>query len=103
MVSVRHAIVLIALTAAALASWYLARPGNGDDDTVPSFDATQQGYYLKSARILGTGSDGGLLYELRAEEAQQQEGGVIWVLGQGHRNTHAIPGSRPGQLSGRDE
>ena len=77
MVSFRHAIVLIALTAAALASWYLARPGNGDDDTAPSFDTTQQGYYLKSARILGTGPDGSLLYELRAEEAQQQEDGVV--------------------------
>jgi len=77
MVSVRHAIVLIVLTAAALASWYLARPGNGYDDAVPTFDTTQHGYYLKSARILGTGSDGSLLYELRAEDAEQQEDGNV--------------------------
>ncbi len=77
MVSFRHAIVLIALTAGALASWYLARQGRGEDETAPTFDTTQQGYYLKSARILGTGSDGGLLYELRAEEAEQQESGHV--------------------------
>ncbi len=77
MVSIRHAVALVALTAGALASWYLARQGSGDDDMVPTFETTQQGYYLISARILGTGLDGGLLYELRAERAEQRENGVV--------------------------
>ena len=73
MADLRTAIVLIALTAGALASWYLARSGRGDGDATPTFDTTQQGYYLKSARILGTGPNGDLLYELRAEDAEQKE------------------------------
>lgn len=73
MLDLRTTIVLIALAAGALASWYLARQGLGDGDTIPSFDTTQQGYYLKSARILGTGPNGDLLYELQAEEAEQKE------------------------------
>jgi lipopolysaccharide export system protein LptC len=77
-ISIRHAIVLIALTAGALGSWYLAWQGRGDDDTAPIFEAAQQGYYLKSARILGTGSDGGLLYELLADAAEQREDGHVY-------------------------
>ncbi len=73
MVDLRTALVLIGLTAGALGSWYLARQGRGDGDAMPSFDSTQQGYYLKSARILGTGPNGDLLYELRAEYAEQKE------------------------------
>jgi lipopolysaccharide export system protein LptC len=72
MVDLRTAVVLIALTAGALASWYLARQGR-DGDATPSFETMQHGYYLKSARILGTGPNGDLLYELRAEEAEQTE------------------------------
>ena len=30
-----------------------------------------RGYYLKAARILGTGQDGSLLYEITAEHAEQ--------------------------------
>ena len=73
MVDLRTTIVLIALAAGALASLYLARQGLGDGDAIPGFDTTQQGYYLKSARILGTGPNGDLLYELQAEEAEQRE------------------------------
>jgi lipopolysaccharide export system protein LptC len=31
-----------------------------------------RGYYLKSARILGTGENGSLLYEIEADHAEQQ-------------------------------
>ena len=72
MISPRDIIVIGALAAGAIASWYLARPDPGDGDA-PSFDTTQRGYYLKSARILGTGPDGGLLYEIQAERAEQQD------------------------------
>jgi len=72
-VSPRNIIVIVILTAAALVSWYLASKGRVDDamDTTP--EATHRGYYLKSARILGTGIDGRLLYEIQAKYAEQQD------------------------------
>ncbi len=73
MISARNIITLALLTAGAMASWYLARSGLNDGDAAPAFDATQRGYYLKSARILGTGSDGQLLYEILAASAEQQD------------------------------
>jgi len=69
----RNFVTLAVLTAGAMASWYLARSGQNDGDSAPAFDTTQRGYYLKSARILGTGADGELLYELQAEHAEQQD------------------------------
>ena len=72
MISPRNAIVLGTLVAAALGSWYLARQNQGQAAVEPA-DVTHRGYYLKSARILGTGEDGSLLYEIRAERAEQQD------------------------------
>lgn len=70
--STRLTITLILLIPAAIGSWYLSRL-NLPDDTDPGFDATQyRGYYLKGARILGTGPDGALLYEINAISAEQQ-------------------------------
>ena len=61
------------LSAAAIGSWYLARSNApAYDDELP-YDPTHQGYYLKQARILGTGDDGSLLYEIEAEHAEQLE------------------------------
>lgn len=71
MISPRNIAALAILTAGAMASWYLARSNRGDDVDARPFDTTQRGYYLKSARILGTGPDGGLLYEIQAERAEQ--------------------------------
>ncbi len=70
--SPRMMILIGVLTAAAAGTWYLARD-NADDavDLVP-YDSAHQGYYLKSARILGTAEDGSLLYEIEAEHAEQQ-------------------------------
>lgn len=61
------------LTLAALGSWYLARMDRGDDAEGQAKEATERGYYLKSARILGTGEDGKLLYEIFAEHAEQRD------------------------------
>lgn len=70
--SARSIIMFILLAAAALGSWYAASSSRGDgDDAVPS-EPLYKGYYLKSARILGTGPDGSLLYEIRAEHAEQE-------------------------------
>lgn len=72
MLSPRNTLVLVGLLAAAVGSWYLARQHRGGEDVVET-ETVQRGYYLKAARILGTGPDGSLLYEIRAERAEQQE------------------------------
>jgi len=70
--SPRTTTLLVVLIAAALGSWYLARSNKpADIDTMP-FDPGHSGYYLKSARILGTDTDGSLLYEIEAARAEQQ-------------------------------
>jgi lipopolysaccharide export system protein LptC len=71
-VSPRNILVTILLTAAALGSWYLARQYSDDDVQGAAVEAVNRGYYLKSARILGTGIDGKLLYEIQAKSAEQQ-------------------------------
>lgn len=61
------------LSLAAAGSWFLAgslREPELDDSPRNAFG---DGFYLKSARILGTGDEGGLLYEIVAEYAEQKE------------------------------
>ncbi len=70
--SPRMMILVGVLTAAAAGSWYLGRERGEDDIDVVPYDSAHQGYYLKSARILGTADDGSLLYEIEAEHAEQQ-------------------------------
>lgn len=69
--------MLIVLLAAALGSWYLARSNEGLDAEIRSTETAHRGYYLKSARILGTGPDGALLYEIDAARAEQQRDNTI--------------------------
>ena len=64
--------LIVVLAAAALGSWYLARSDRAADETAVPYDDAHQGYYLKSARILGTDKDGSLLYEIQAEHARQE-------------------------------
>jgi len=70
--SPRTITIIVVMTAAALASWYLARSNRPADPEDVPYDTTHRGYYLKSARILGTGEDGSLLYEIEAAYAQQE-------------------------------
>ena len=70
--SPRTTTLIVVLIAAALGSWYLARSNRpAEDDTLP-VDNGHRGYYLKSARILGTDTDGSLWYEIEAAHAEQQ-------------------------------
>ena len=69
----RNGVVTVLLTIAALGSWYLARMDQGNNADEQAQEATERGYYLKSARILGTGADGKLLYEIFAEHAEQRD------------------------------
>lgn len=73
----RNTVTIILLTAAALGSWYLARHNNAAVKPAGVDGDQHRGYYLKSARILGTGSDGKLLYEINAVRAEQQAGNRI--------------------------
>lgn len=70
MVGTRNIILIVLLTAGAIGSWYLARK-NRIEEGAPPQEHTNRGYYLESARILGTGPDGSLLYEIRAQHAEQ--------------------------------
>ena len=71
--SPRTITLTVILSVVAIGSWYLARSDAPTDDTEIPFDSVHRGYYLKSARILGTGENGSLLYEILAEHAEQQE------------------------------
>lgn len=68
----RFTIAFIALMAAALGSWYVSRGGREPDSGSAYSGDEYMGYYLKSARILGTGADGKLLYEIKAARAEQR-------------------------------
>jgi LPS export ABC transporter protein LptC len=68
----RAIIFIVVLVSGAIASWYLARSHRLEVDGAQQVDAAYQGYYLKQARILGTGESGSLLYEIDAELAEQQ-------------------------------
>jgi LPS export ABC transporter protein LptC len=72
MFDARTIMLIVALTAGALGSWYLARQQGGDAGSA-AIESVHRGYYLKSARILGTGTNGDLLYEIQAERAEQQD------------------------------
>lgn len=65
-------LLLSVLIAATLGSWYLSRSNQRDASDRMSVGIEHRGYYLKAARILGTGQDGTLLYEINAEHAEQQ-------------------------------
>lgn len=59
------------LLAAAVGSWYLSASLSRDAEELTVTPALQSGFYLRSARILGTAEDGRLLYEIEAEYAEQ--------------------------------
>lgn len=72
MIAARDIVIVGVLAAGAVASWYLARSHQEEATESAPLDAVHRGYYLKAARILGTGPDGTLLYEIEAEHAEQQ-------------------------------
>ena len=75
--SARNLLLFVVLLAAAIGSWYLARMRADQDTPERSVDPVHRGFYLKSARILGTGPAGNLLYEIRAQHAEEQLDGSI--------------------------
>ena len=75
--SARGVVLFAILIAAAVGSWYVARVRGEPENVARDVDPVHRGFYLKSARILGTGPDGSLLYELRAQHAEEQLDGSI--------------------------
>ena len=75
--SARNLLLFGILIAAAIGSWYLARVRGDEDANQRSVDPVHRGFYLKSARILGTGPNGDLVYEIRAKHAEEQLDGSI--------------------------
>ncbi len=68
----RSVVTVVALSAAAIGSWYLARSFSDAEITRTISDTGTDGFYLRTARILGTDASGALLYEIEAEYAEQQ-------------------------------
>lgn len=77
----RSVLLFAVLIAAAVGSWYVARVRGDQDSAARDVDPVHRGFYLKSARILGTGPDGSLLYELHAQHAEEQLDGSIEFTG----------------------
>ena len=75
--SARGMIGFAALLLVAIGSWYVARKLGKTEIVDTTASVISDGYYLRSARILGTGDDGHLLYEIEADYAEQQDGQVI--------------------------
>ncbi len=75
--SARGIFGFVVLLLAAAGSWYLSGSLGKSEIVETSGNAMPDGYYLKSARILGTGSDGRLLYEIEADYAEQLDGADI--------------------------
>ena len=70
--SARYVLLLTLLIAGAAGSWYAARQSAETSEGQALDLADHRGYYLEAARILGTGSDGALLYEINAARAEQR-------------------------------
>jgi LPS export ABC transporter protein LptC len=68
----RKALGFAALLLAAAGSWYLAGSLEEPIEVTPSQRRSGQGFYLRSVRILGTDEQGDMLYELKAEYAEQR-------------------------------
>lgn len=61
----------------AAGSWYLSQSLNKGELEATSTTGVRNGFYLRAARILGTGDDGQLLYEINADFAEQVAGNLI--------------------------
>jgi len=76
-VTIKNIIVFALLGTAAIGTWYLASQLTREPPANDNAPAQNLGFYLRSARILGTGDNGELLYEIEAEYAEQQDSSTI--------------------------
>ena len=75
--SARNIITFVVLLFAAIGSWYLASTLQTAEITQRVASSAGDGFYLRSARILGTDDQGQFLYEIEAEFAEQQPNGEV--------------------------
>jgi LPS export ABC transporter protein LptC len=75
--NLRNTLATGILAAAAIGSWYLSQSQSATEITKTLTETGSGGFYLRAARIFGTGIDGQLLYEIEAEFAEQQENNDI--------------------------
>ncbi len=68
----RNVAGFVILFGLAGATYYLANSQGDDDEEVLTTPQLEDGFYLRAARILGTGPDGQPLYEVEAEYAEQR-------------------------------
>jgi lipopolysaccharide export system protein LptC len=73
----RNTTTFTVLLFVAVGTWYLASSLQSAEDTETVANGGGDGFYLKSARILGTDQDGQLLYEIEADFISQQESNEI--------------------------
>ena len=69
----KNAFGIALLLIVAVGSWYLVRTLQSGDTEQVATEMMQNGFYVRSARIFGTGADGTPLYRIEAEYAEQQE------------------------------
>jgi len=65
------------LSAVAIGTWYLSQSLTSTEITKTISEGDTGGFYLRAARILGTDTEGQLLYEIEAEYAEQQDNNDI--------------------------
>ncbi len=65
------------LLTATVGSLYLAQSLRTDEVEITSTEAVRSGFYLRTARILGTDINGKLLYEIEADFAEQLSDDLI--------------------------
>lgn len=65
------------LLGVAGATFYLANSLREDESAEAATASLEDGFYLRAARILGTGENGRLLYEVEAEYAEQRPNNMI--------------------------
>lgn len=59
------------LLSATAGTWYLSQSLNKNEIEITATTGVRSGFYLRTARILGTGEDGQLLYEIDADFVEQ--------------------------------
>lgn len=69
--SARNVLGFALLVVAAAGSWFLTMSLQPPELEETSRNTRSEGFYLRSARMLGTDSQGDLLYEIEAEYAEQ--------------------------------
>lgn len=70
--SARNLLGFVLLLVAAAGSWFLAVSLQPPEAEEPAHNTRSNGFYLRSARMLGTDSDGHFLYEIEADYAEQR-------------------------------